>query len=130
MTNATITTLPSAKVITVPRLTPMNRALLLTRLATDVITAPGRLAATDVAVLLAAYADESLHGDRLADAWTEYLGAVGLEQDTGSGAVSPAEICPEVVNGERSEIAREMTRFAARDALAVLVNGNQIGGTA
>ena len=130
MTNATITTLPSAKVITVPRLDDERRRVLLARLAADVITAPGRLAATDIAVLLAAYADDSLHGDRLTDAWTEYIEAVRLEQDTDSGWVTPAEICPEVVNGERSEIAREMTRYAARDALSVLVNGNQIGGTA
>src|ERR1700733_5587002 len=103
----------------------MNRAVLLSRLATDVIAEPGRLAATDVAVLLAAYVDESLHGDRLADAWHEYLDAVRLERDTDDGIVTPGEICPDVVNGDRSEIAREMTRFAARDALAVLVNGER-----
>jgi hypothetical protein len=130
MTTATITPLPTAKVITVPRLDATRRKVLLSRLAADVIAEPGRLAATDVAVLLAAYADDSLHGDRLADAWQEYLEAVRLEQDTGDGTVSPAEVCPEVVNGDRSEAAREMTRYAARDALAVLVNGNQIGGTA
>jgi len=123
MTAATVTTLPTAKVITVPRLAPMNRALLLARLAADVTEEPGRLAATDVAVLLAAYVDDSLHGDRLTDAWTEYIEAVRLEQDTDSGAVSWQEIRPELTCANPSEVVREETRYAARDALSVLVNG-------
>ena len=125
--SATLDVLPGTRLIAVPHLTADQRAIRLARLAADVIEQPGRIPASDVAVLLAAYASESLYGDQLAGAWREYLGAVQLEDDADAGIVTPAEICPDVISGDRTEIAREITRANAADALRVLVNGDPYG---
>jgi hypothetical protein len=123
--SAALEALPGTRLIAVPRLSPARRAIRLARLAADVTEDPGRLPASDVAVLLAAYASGSLHGDALARAWQEYLSAVAVAADADSGLVTPAEICPEVISGDRAETAREITRMAAAEALRVLVHGER-----
>jgi len=76
-----------------------------------------------VAVALAAWAHESLHGEALDQAWDRYAEAVRLEQGVKDGTVTLQDIEPGLIVGDRQQVAREITRANSAAALDVLVRG-------
>jgi len=123
--SATVTTLPNTRTVHIPEFDPMTRKVLLAGMAINFIEDPSRLGAADVAVLLAAYAAESLTPEGREEAWHRYVDAVRDEMDGEDGRITWADL--DVKPGTHCEPATVITRQNAAACLALLVYGGKQG---
>jgi hypothetical protein len=97
-----------------------ERTELLEWLARNALDLPAKA----VPVLAEAFAHDSLHGPRLEAAWQEYLERLAIADDADRGCLDYHLVAPDLTCGNRTEIAGEIARQDAADALALLAGGS------
>jgi hypothetical protein len=123
--NAASPTMPPATgAIVMPRLSAERRAIKLAWLARGVIAHPEQWHSRAVQILLGAWAADSLSGEALSRAFTNYSDAVRLEAGVDDGTVSWQDITQALAGTDRQAAACRITGELAARALAVLVSGD------
>jgi hypothetical protein len=119
-TIAPVRTMPGVRLVAVKRLSFEQRMRRLENLAR---TCPDR-DAEETAVLLAAWAHDSLAGPALDIAWTAFLEARQIEQDADEGRLHWSVVCEDLTCADKFAAAREIAHEDARCALALLAGGS------
>lgn len=116
---------PDSGTITIPRLPADQRARLIEWLATEFISGRARdWPAGTASHLLTLWGNGALRGIALDRAFADYLDAWRLCHDVRAGAVSWAEILPDLACSDPQAEVRKITSDQAARALAVVVHGD------
>jgi hypothetical protein len=115
-----ISELPGIKLIPVKRLSYEQRMQRLENLARTCFDRD----AEETAVLLDAWAHDSLGGPALDIAWTAFLEARQIEQDADEGRLHWSVVCEDLTCADKFAAAREIAHEDSRCALALLAGGS------